>query len=137
MEKYKILICDDSKTVRAKFLEVLKEIEHDYYEIEAFEAGDGQESIDMYKKLKPDLVFLDIIMPEKTGLEALEEIVAIENQTKIIMASSVGTKENLKEALDIGADDFIQKPLAYRKLKKLIFKLMKRKRLMDRLNKNR
>jgi two-component system chemotaxis response regulator CheY len=102
----KILICDDSLLVRKK----LKDCLLDYGNFEILEAADGETSISAFKRFKPDLVFLDIVMPDKNGIEALNEMKAAESNARIIMLSSSGTKTHLKSAMDAGASDFIQKP---------------------------
>lgn len=102
----KILICDDSITVRKKLSQALSTIRS----FDIYEAENGNVVIDTYDKVKPDLVFMDIVMPEKDGIQAVREIVLKDQQAKIIMLSSVGTSGNLKEALEAGAFDFIQKP---------------------------
>ncbi len=68
-----------------------------------FEASNGQEAVDLYKKESPDLVFLDIVMPVKDGNAAVREIMEYDSNAKVIIASSVGTQSQLKAA--------IQKPL--------------------------
>lgn len=104
--RHTILICDDSLLVRKKLKDVLAEC-GDY---EVFEASSGQMSVELFKQHKPDLVFLDIVMPDKSGIEALNEMKAENEGSKIIMLSSSGTKNNLKAAMEAGASDFIQKP---------------------------
>lgn len=116
MRILKFLVCDDSKLMRMKMSEILKKLETPEIKVEVFEASDGQEAVRLYKEIKPCVVFLDITMPVKSGLEALEEIVKFDNEAKVIMASSVGTKEHLKRAIDLGASDFIQKPVEEDKL---------------------
>lgn len=89
---------------------------------EIIEAVNGQQAIDKYKSEKPDLVFMDIIMPVKSGVEALTEIKAFDGSAKVVMASSVGTQENLKEAILAGAYDFLQKPISSDDVSKIISK---------------
>ena len=101
-----ILICDDSLLVRKKLKDCLAECGS--YDI--FEAADGQTSVEIFKQQKPDLVFLDIVMPDKNGIEALNEMRAIKDDTKVVMLSSSGTRTHLKAAMEAGAADFIQKP---------------------------
>lgn len=101
-----ILICDDSLLVRKKLKDCLVEL-GDY---NIFEATNGQASVELFKQHKPDLVFLDIVMPDKSGIDALNEMNAINEGAKVIMLSSSGTKSNLKAAMEAGAVDFIQKP---------------------------
>lgn len=66
--------------------------------------------MELYLKHRPDLVFMDIVMPKKSGLEALSEIRAQDPSARVVMASSTGTKKNLMTAIDEGSLDFIQKP---------------------------
>jgi len=101
-----ILICDDSLLVRKKMKDCLKE----YGDFNIVEASTGQSSIELFKQYEPDLVFLDIVMPDKNGIEALKEMMAVKKDVKVIMLSSSGTKSHLKAAMDAGAHDFIQKP---------------------------
>lgn len=101
-----ILICDDSLLVRKKMKDCLIEIG----EFNILEAASGQSSVEMFTQHNPDLVFLDIVMPDKNGIDALSEMKAIRKDTKVIMLSSSGTRSHLKAAMDAGASDFIQKP---------------------------
>jgi len=101
-----ILVCDDSLLIRKKLKDYLME-SGDY---EVLEAADGQTSVQVFKQHKPDLVFLDIVMPDKNGIDALKEMKEIKSDTKFIMLSSSGTKVHLKAAMEAGATDFIQKP---------------------------
>jgi len=112
----KILICDDSMTIRKKLTNSLKSI----IECDVFEAKNGVEAISMFDEVKPDLVFMDIMMPEKDGLEAVAEILTLHQGAKIIMLSSVGTKENLQKALKFGAIDFVQKPIENERLETIL-----------------
>ncbi|MBQ2801325.1 MAG: response regulator [Lachnospiraceae bacterium] len=107
LETIKILICDDSILARKKLKDFLTSIGC----TQILDVADGQMAVDTYKAEKPDIVFLDIVMPVKDGITAVKEIIAFDPAAHIIMTSSVGTQENLKEALKAGAKDFIQKPL--------------------------
>lgn len=107
LETIKILICDDSILARKKLKDFLSSLGC----TNLFEATDGQAAIDTYKEQKPDIVFLDIVMPVKDGISAVKEIMEFDSSAHIVMTSSVGTQQNLKEALKAGARDFIQKPL--------------------------
>jgi two-component system chemotaxis response regulator CheY len=101
-----ILICDDSLLVRKKLKDCLVEC-GDYNIVEA---SNGQASVELFKQHTPDLVFLDIVMPDKSGIDAINEMKATGISSKVIMLSSSGTKSNLKAAMEAGAVDFIQKP---------------------------
>ncbi len=102
----KILICDDSILARKQ----IKDIIFTLGKPTVYEASDGQSAIDIYKENKPNLVFLDIVMPKKDGNIAIEEIMSFDKDAIIIIVSSVGTLAQLKCALEAGATDFIQKP---------------------------
>lgn len=102
----KILICDDSILARKQLKDVLISAGCSNF----VEAKNGQLAIDLYKSEKPDLVFLDIVMPEVDGIEATKQIMAHDENAVIIMVSSVGTQKQIKAALVEGAKDFIQKP---------------------------
>ncbi|MGN1423132.1 MAG: response regulator [Oscillospiraceae bacterium] len=115
----KILICDDSMFVRKKMRDAV--VKAGVTDI--VEASDGQQAVEKYKAEKPDLCFMDIIMPVKTGVDALKEIRAFDKDAKVIMASSVGTQANLKEAIVAGAYDFLQKPIDDAAVKKIIDKI--------------
>ncbi len=102
----KILVCDDSILARKQ----IKDIIFTVGKPTILEASDGQTAIDIYKEHKPNLVFLDIVMPNKDGNIAIEEIMSFDSDAIIIIVSSVGTQTQLKCALEAGAADFIQKP---------------------------
>lgn len=116
LESIKILICDDSILARKKLKDFLVSIGC----TQILDATDGQMAIDIYKEKRPDIVFLDIVMPVKNGISAVKEIIAFDPEAYIIMTSSVGTQENLKEALKAGAKDFIQKPLDNNQIKHVL-----------------
>ena len=103
----KILIGDDSILARKQLKDIIATCGTPTF----FEASNGQEAIDIYKKDKPDLVFLDIVMPVKDGNAAIREIIDFDKDADIIIVSSVGTQSQLKAAIETGAKDFVQKPL--------------------------
>ena len=72
-----------------------------------------------------DIVFLDIVMPKKDGITATKEIIEIDPDAKVVMASSIGNKKNLKEALIAGAKEFVQKPIDFSQVTKIIEALLK------------
>ena len=104
----KILVSDDSILARKQLKDVIVKRVPDAVFIEA---ANGQEAIDKFKAEKPDMVFLDIVMPVKDGIEATKGIIEIDEKADIIIVSSVGTKMQLKAAIEAGARDFIQKPM--------------------------
>lgn len=103
---FKILIVDDSKTSRKILRGILEESGY----IIVGEASNGQEAIDTFQSLEPNLITLDITMPIKNGVEALKEIKAIAPELKIVMVSAAGQKDKIMDAIKAGASDFIQKP---------------------------
>lgn len=116
INELKVLVCDDSILARKQLKNFLTSIGC----TNIFEAANGSSAVETYKSQKPDLVFLDIVMPEKNGIEATREIIEFDKDAYIVMASSVGTQGNLKEALKLGAKDFIQKPLDTEQIQKVI-----------------
>lgn len=101
-----ILIVDDSKTSRKILRGTLEEAGYTI----VGEAVDGNEGINKYKELKPDVVTMDITMPNKDGIEALVEIMAYDSNAKVIMVTAAGQKNKMIEAIKAGAIDFIPKP---------------------------
>jgi two-component system chemotaxis response regulator CheY len=116
--KKKVLICDDSLLVRKKLRDSLEEMD-----CEVSEATNGKEVVDVFKETQPDVVFMDIVMPEADGLEALKNIREYDADAKIIMLSSTGTSAKLIQALKGGAVDFIQKPYTVEQIEKVISSL--------------
>ena len=102
----KVLVVDDSALIRKILIKLL--IENGYQVVG--EATNGQEGLDLYKELKPDLVTLDVTMPVMDGVEALRQIIAFDSGAKVAMITAAGQKEKLIEALKIGAKLFITKP---------------------------
>lgn len=115
----KVLICDDSMLVRKKLSSSLKNIGVG----EVLEAADGEQAVEMHKKHDPDLTLMDIVMPKLNGVDALKAILANDPTAKVVMASSVGTQDNLKDAINAGAFDFLQKPIGDDQLKALVEKV--------------
>ena len=116
INELKVLISDDSILSRKK----LKDCMMSFGCTEVYEATDGEEAIAQYEANKPDIVFMDIVMPKKDGIEALKGILEIDSNAKVIMASSVGTQSYLKDAIKAGATDFLQKPIDPEQVKKLL-----------------
>jgi len=117
----KVLVCDDSILVRKQFEKVLK----DFGCVSVFEAKNGLEALESYKQNSPDLVFMDIVMPVVTGIEGLTNILSYDPKAKVIMASSAGTQANLKKAIEVGAYNFIQKPIESEDIHKIILGFIK------------
>ncbi|WP_455684566.1 response regulator [Thomasclavelia sp.] len=104
--KTKILIVDDALFMRKTIYKTLTS--HGYEML--IEAANGKEGIALYQEHRPDIVLLDITMPDITGIEVLEEILKIDNNAVIVMCSAVGQEKMIANALRMGAKDFIVKP---------------------------
>ena len=101
-----ILICDDAAFMRMMIKDILTK---NGYEI-AGEAENGAKAVEKYNETKPDLVLMDITMPEKDGIQALKEIKAADPSAAVIMCSAMGQQAMVIEAIQSGAKDFIVKP---------------------------
>ena len=103
---YNILVVDDAIFMR----NILKKILHNHrYKVVA-EAATGREAVQQYKTFKPNLVLMDITMPDQNGTDAVREIMEYEPQAKIIMCSAMAHKTNIIQAVSNGAKGFIVKP---------------------------
>lgn len=120
VEDLKIIICDDSKLARKSTEKLLKT--RGVKDIRLAETGDI--AISKYKEEKADIVLLDLLMPNKTGIETLKELIEFDKDVTVIIVSSAGTSVNLKEALKIGAKDFVQKPIIEENINSIIIKLL-------------
>ena len=101
-----ILIADDATFMRTLLKDIL--VKNEY--VVAGEATNGAEAVSLYRELKPDLVTMDITMPEKNGIDALKEIMAENPGAKVIMCSAMGQQAMVLEAIKSGAKDFVVKP---------------------------
>ena len=101
-----ILICDDAAFMRMMIKDILTK---NGYNIVG-EAENGAKAVEKYAELKPDLVLMDITMPEMDGIEALKKIKAADANASIIMCSAMGQQAMVIEAIQAGAKDFIVKP---------------------------
>lgn len=103
---HKIMIVDDAAFMRMMIKDILTK---NGYEVVA-EAADGAQAVEKYKELQPDLVTMDITMPEMDGIAALKEIKKINSNAKVIMCSAMGQQAMVIDAIQAGAKDFIVKP---------------------------
>ena len=103
----RVLIVDDAIFMRERIKDIFAS--DGKFEI-CGEAQNGIEAIARYTDLKPDLTMMDIVMPQKTGIDATREIVRIFPDAKIIMCSALGQEALVMEAIEAGASDFITKP---------------------------
>jgi two-component system chemotaxis response regulator CheY len=102
----RVLVVDDAAFMRKLLTDALTNGGHEV----VGEAGNGNEAVARWQELRPELTTLDITMPEKDGLSALAEIMAIDPSAKIIMCSALGQEGKVLEAVKLGAKDFVVKP---------------------------
>jgi two-component system chemotaxis response regulator CheY len=103
----KVLVVDDSKTMAAMIAAHLKD---SGFEIVAT-ASSGREALQKYHVHRPQVVLLDIVMPEENGVETLEHILHADTGACVVMVSSMGTEAEVQDCLKKGAKSFLQKPL--------------------------
>lgn len=101
-----ILICDDAAFMRMMIKDILTK---NGYEVVG-EAANGAEGVEKYSQLKPDLVMMDITMPEMNGIDALKKIKESDSNANVIMCSAMGQQAMVIESIQAGAKDFIVKP---------------------------
>jgi two-component system chemotaxis response regulator CheY len=119
-DKKKILVVDDSNFLRNSLKKIL---EGNGYEVVGM-AENGLEAVTKYKELKPDLVTLDIIMPQANGLQALQMLRAIDPNVSAVMVSSMSTKESIADCVKAGAKNYILKPFDEGKVVEVIRKVL-------------
>jgi two-component system, chemotaxis family, chemotaxis protein CheY len=115
----KILVVDDAEFLR---LRISKMLVGDGYEV--IEAENGQRAIEQYQANKPDLVLMDVTMPEMDGLTALKHIRALDSKAKVIMLTALGQESVVLEAIKSGARDFVVKPFERDRVLNAIQKLL-------------
>lgn len=115
----KILIVDDAEFLRVR---ISKMLVGDGYEV--FEAENGLKAIEAYETKKPDLVLMDITMPEMDGLTALKRIRTLDAKAKVIMLTALGQESIVVEAIKMGARDFVVKPFDRERVINAIHKLL-------------
>ena len=108
----KILIVDDSLIIRKKITKILEKLGHEV----VFSAQNGQEAIDSYKKYKPDLVTMDITMPDMDGITAVKHIIAEDVNAKIVMVTSHGQEDMVIKSIQSGAVGYLLKPITEDKM---------------------
>ncbi|HZN97342.1 MAG TPA: response regulator [Gemmatimonadales bacterium] len=101
-----VLVCDDAVFMRTMISDILSQAG---FEIVG-EAESGLQAVEKYRELKPDLVTMDIVMPDMGGIEAVREICKADPDAKILMCSAMGQQALVVEAIQAGAKDFVVKP---------------------------
>ena len=115
----KILIVDDAEFLRVR---ITKMLSGDGFEV--FEAENGVKAVAQYKAVHPDLVLMDVTMPEMDGLTALKEIRAFDPAAKVVMLTALGQESVVLEAVKSGARDFVVKPFERERVMSAIHKLI-------------
>ncbi len=110
----RILICDDSVFMRMLLKKFLIDCGHEVIG----EAGNGIQAIQLYRKLSPDIVTMDITMPKMDGIEAVRMIRNYDSLAVVVMVTAIGQKSVMIDAIDAGAVDFIVKPFEQNKISK-------------------
>jgi two-component system chemotaxis response regulator CheY len=102
----RVLVVDDAAFMRKMVSDALVKGGHEV----VGEAGNGNEAVARYQELRPEVTTLDITMPEKDGLAALQEIMALDPGARVVMCSALGQESKVLESIKIGAKDFVVKP---------------------------
>ncbi|MFD2044946.1 response regulator [Ornithinibacillus salinisoli] len=116
----KILITDDAAFMRMQLKDILTKLGHEV----VGEAENGQDAVDKYQELQPELVTMDITMPEMNGVDAVKEIKKLNPEAKVIMCSAMGQQGMVVEAIQAGAKDFIVKPFTPERIKESVGKVL-------------
>lgn len=115
----KILIVDDSRTSRKMLRNILESNGHEIID----EAVNGQEGVQKFQALKPDVVTLDVTMPVVDGVEALKMIKALDPESKVVMVTAAGQKNKMIECIKAGANEFLTKPFEQQEIVDVINKM--------------
>ncbi|MEN1970049.1 response regulator [Lentibacillus sp. N15] len=116
----KILVTDDAAFMRMQLKDILTKLGHEV----VGEAENGKVAIEKYQELQPDLVTMDITMPEMNGVESVKAIKKINPNVKVIMCSAMGQQGMVVDAIQSGASDFIVKPFSQERIKEAMDKVM-------------
>lgn len=116
----KVLVTDDAAFMRMQLKDQLKKIGHEVIG----EAENGQDAVEKFQELQPDLITMDITMPEMNGVEAVRAIKKLAPDAKIIMCSAMGQQGMVLEAIQAGAKDFIVKPFTAERIEEAVEKVI-------------
>lgn len=101
-----VLIVDDIAFVRKTLAKILTDAQ---YQVVG-EAADGNEAVNMYAKFRPDIVTMDVVMPQLSGIEATRKILRIDKNAKVVIISAMAQENLIMEAINVGVKDYILKP---------------------------
>jgi two-component system chemotaxis response regulator CheY len=104
----KVLIVDDVAFVRKTLSDLLTQAG---YQVVG-EASDGTEAVNQYAALKPDLVTMDVVMPQMSGIEATRKIIKMDKDARVVIISAMGQENLVMEAINVGAKDYVLKPFS-------------------------
>lgn len=116
----RVLIVDDAAFMRMTIKQIIEAEDHTM----VAEAGNGVEAIEKFMETKPDVVILDISMPEMNGIETLKRLKILDPKAKIIICSAIGYQDLLAQAIECGAAEFILKPFEKEQLVDAIEKVV-------------
>lgn len=122
MKQMTFLIIDDSVFMRATLKKFLTEAEFTV----VGESGNAMQGVDMAKELQPDIIILDILLPEIDGIDAIDKLLEVSPDSRLIMCSAIGQHSKVVESIKRGAKDFIVKPFEKTRLLQAIYNVMNR-----------
>jgi len=114
---HKVLVVDDAMFMRAMIRDIL--VNSGRFEVVG-EAANGQECLELYPMVRPDLVTMDIVMPQMDGIEATRELLKLDPSARVVMCSALGQEALVIESIAAGAKDFIVKPFSAEKVLKVL-----------------
>ncbi len=115
-----VLICDDAIFMRTMVGDILTQAG---YEVVG-EAETGNQAVEKYRELRPDIVTMDIVMPDMGGIDAVREITKLDPSARILMCSAMGQQALVVEAIQAGARDFVVKPFQPRRVLEAVSRVL-------------
>jgi two-component system chemotaxis response regulator CheY len=111
-----VLVVDDVEFVRKTLIDILRAA---HFQVVG-EAGDGEQAIELFKKLKPDVVTMDVVMPKMSGIDATRRILKLDKDARVVIVSAMGQESLVMEAINVGARDYILKPFSAEEVVKTV-----------------
>ncbi len=115
----KFMVVDDSLFQRKNLSKMITQLGGEV----VAEAANGKEAVDLYPRSTPDIVFMDLMMPEMEGTEAVKRIMEIDRKATIVVISSIGHDDIVKQALSLGAKQFLTKPVNFGQVESVVSSL--------------